>query len=270
MNRIKTCTMCGMEKPVTEFPKRSRAKDGLSHWCKACYKKWAAEYYLKNKERLQAQHQRYRLSHLEDTRRKSREYYYSEEGNRKRREYEDKNKDKIATYRKEYYERNKESIKSRTAEYQKNNKDKVHGWHKTYREKHAKQLAQQQKEYRESNREAIAERRSKRLHDDPVFKKAEQVRNNIRDAFRSENHRKKSKTAEIVGCDLYTFKKHLLNTWKEQYGREWQGEPYQFHHIIPLSTAKTEADVLRLNHYTNIRLISPSDHLKEHHKKQRL
>lgn len=262
--------MCGVEKPTTEFNKRSRSKDGLYAWCKPCYKKWAAEYYQKNKARLQERHQKYHLEHLEEVRQKSREYYYSDEGTKKRKEYEEKNKEKIKEYRKEYYRKNRERIGEQAAEYQRNNKDKVHKWHKTYREKHAKQLARQQKEYRKSNREAITERRLKKLHDDPVFKKAEQVRCNIRDAFRSENHRKKSKTAEIVGCDLYTFKKYLLNTWKEQYGREWQGEPYQFHHIIPLSTAKTEADVLRLNHYTNIRLISPSDHLKEHHKKQRL
>lgn len=213
--------MCGVEKPTTEFNKMSRSKDGLYHWCKSCYKKWAAEYYIRNKERLQEQHRKYHLEHLEEMRQKSREYYYSEEGAKKRKEYEEKSKEKI-------------------------------------------------KEYRKENREKITEKRIERLHNDPLFRRKEQIRCNIRDAFRAKKHNKKSKTAEIVGCDLYFFKEYLLGTWGKRYGKAWQGEPYQFHHIVPLSTAKTIEDVERLNHYTNIELVSPEDHMEEHSKKKRL
>lgn len=34
----KTCTKCNILKPLTEFYNAQRAKDGLSWYCKACYK----------------------------------------------------------------------------------------------------------------------------------------------------------------------------------------------------------------------------------------
>jgi len=33
---MKTCTKCKSQKPVTDFCKRNRSKDGLNHWCKQC------------------------------------------------------------------------------------------------------------------------------------------------------------------------------------------------------------------------------------------
>ena len=36
MERMKTCTHCGVEKPITEFNKHSITPDGLDHQCKEC------------------------------------------------------------------------------------------------------------------------------------------------------------------------------------------------------------------------------------------
>jgi len=36
MNRVKTCTYCGEDKPLTEFNKHSITKDGLDHQCRTC------------------------------------------------------------------------------------------------------------------------------------------------------------------------------------------------------------------------------------------
>lgn len=34
--KTKICKRCGIEKPVSEFHKTSRNKDGLNDWCKDC------------------------------------------------------------------------------------------------------------------------------------------------------------------------------------------------------------------------------------------
>lgn len=34
--RLKRCRKCGEMKPLTEFHRRSEAKDGLQSWCKVC------------------------------------------------------------------------------------------------------------------------------------------------------------------------------------------------------------------------------------------
>ena len=56
--------------------------------------------------------------------------------------------------------------------------------------------------------------------------------------------------------------KHLKTTFKNNYGYEWDEiEPVHIDHIIPLSTIKSENDLLRLNHYSNLQLLKAKDNL---------
>jgi hypothetical protein len=41
----KRCSRCFQIKKAAEFPKLSRAFDGLDHWCRKCGNKYIAEYY---------------------------------------------------------------------------------------------------------------------------------------------------------------------------------------------------------------------------------
>jgi hypothetical protein len=41
---MKKCTKCGIEKPLTEFHKKSASKDGLDYWCRSCKSKSKKEY----------------------------------------------------------------------------------------------------------------------------------------------------------------------------------------------------------------------------------
>ena len=81
---IKVCTICKIEKELTEFNKHKTTKDGLSNKCKSCCK----EYYQANKE-------------------------YFKELNK---EHYQANKE----YKKEYRQTNKERIKENKKEYQRN------------------------------------------------------------------------------------------------------------------------------------------------------
>jgi hypothetical protein len=62
---IKCCTLCKVDKPVSEFSKKSASKDGLSSNCKACHKlqnvKWRAE----NVERIAATAKQWRDDNVE-------------------------------------------------------------------------------------------------------------------------------------------------------------------------------------------------------------
>ena len=73
-----------------------------------------------------------------------------------------------------------------------------------------------------------------------------------------------NKTAvAIIGCDYDFLKKHLESTWERNYGKPYNGEPYQIDHIIPISIAKTKDEVLRLCHYTNLQMLTPADNCKK-------
>lgn len=222
----KICTKCKAEKDISEFYKRTRSKDGLSCWCKQCTAK-------KNKK----YHELHPWKSTEHERALARARYT-------RRTEEQKEKRKI-----------------QQREWQRKNKDKIAKYHKKYKDSHKKQIQEADKIYRKRNREKIKRAQLNRLHSDPKHKLKEQVRNMVRYAMKSKGHRKKSLTKDIVGCDLNFLCDYLFKTWEKNYGKPWDGEPYHIDHIVPLATAHTEEEVLKLNHYTNLQLLTPEDNM---------
>ena len=70
---------------------------------------------------------------------------------------------------------------------------------------------------------------------------------------------KKTKTFEILGCTFEEFKIYLeskFDSWMTWENRGlYNGElnyGWDIDHILPSSLAKTEEDVTKLNHYTNL------------------
>lgn len=144
--------------------------------------------------------------------------------------------------RNNYYHENKEKISKTQKNYYENNKDKV---------------SKIQKEYYESNKDKIAkyknEWRKKKRDSNCIFAMKLRCRNLIRNSFiRYIGHNKKSKTFEILGCDFETFAKHIESQFID--GMTWENRnEWHIDHIIPLASAKTEDDVIRLNHHLNLR-----------------
>ena len=69
-----------------------------------------------------------------------------------------------------------------------------------------------------------------------------------------------SKTEQILGCTFQQFKEHLESKFEPWMNWENRGlyngtENYgwDIDHIIPISTAKTEEEIYKLNHYSNLR-----------------
>jgi len=63
----------------------------------------------------------------------------------------------------------------------------------------------------------------------------------------------------MLGCTFEEFKTHLESRFEpwmswDNYGK-YNGTPnhgWDVDHVVPLSSAKTEEDVIRLNHYNNL------------------
>ena len=141
--------------------------------------------------------------------------------------------EKRKKYLKEYYQRNKEKILNQSKIYFKNN----------------------QKIKQDKNNKRYKERRDS----DPLFKLSTNLRRNLRTAFNKGNFSKKSRSYEILGCSFEKFKQHLESLFEpwmnwENYGL-YNGElnyGWDIDHIIPNSSALTEDEVIKLNHYTNL------------------
>ena len=86
----------------------------------------------------------------------------------------------------------------------------------------------------------------------------------IRIFMKSKNITKKNKTFEIVGCTPEELKKHLENQFTD--GMSWENHGligWHIDHIIPLSSAKNEDDIIKLCHYMNLQPLWSLDNIKK-------
>jgi hypothetical protein len=165
---------------------------------------------------------------------------YREANKDKLKQYYENNKDKI----KEYYENNKETIKETAKKYYENKKNKK----KEYYENNKNTRLQYQRKYKKN-----------RLLNDPLFKLTKNIRESIRKSLKKNGYTKTSKTFLILGCSFEDFKLHLetqFESWMnwDNYGL-YNGTPnygWDVDHIIPTSSAATEKELIKLNHYTNL------------------
>ena len=84
------------------------------------------------------------------------------------------------------------------------------------------------------------------------------IRNLINTSINKNGYKKYSKTEKILGCSFEEFKIYIeskFEPWMSWDNRSnFKGsmnEGWDLDHIIPISSAKTEEEILKLNHYTN-------------------
>ena len=159
--------------------------------------------------------------------------------------YKEANKEKIAEYRKAYQEANKEKINETNRAYKEANKEKIKEYRKAYKEANKEKIKQYKREYL-----------NKRLNTDTLFKLSQNVRNLIRNSINRGGYSKRTKTNNILGCRFEHLINHLNNN---PYGFIYGDSDLDIDHIVPLSTASTERDIIKLNHYTNFQLL-PSEY----------
>jgi len=102
----------------------------------------------------------------------------------------------------------------------------------------------------------------KKLATDPLYKLKHYTRCSIRGAFKKRGYRKKSRTHEILGCSFDEFKIHIESQWEDWMNWDNYGNPkdgiyelnktWDIDHVVVISSAITEEDVIRLNHHTNL------------------
>jgi hypothetical protein len=103
--QMKKCSKCGIEKPLTEFHKNKKSKDGHENRCKTCkyaeMKRWKSLPEVKESIRQQVMEYRARPEIKERIKQQSAEY--RAQNKEKIAEYRAQNKERIA----EYYAQNK-------------------------------------------------------------------------------------------------------------------------------------------------------------------
>jgi len=156
---------------------------------------------------------------------------------KKSNKYKNNNKEKILQSYSEYRKNNKEKMKISRIEYKKNNKEKITNYIRYY-----------------SN---------KRRKESDIVRLTENIRRRINHFFKSKNITKQNKTFEVVGCSPEFLKEHIEKQFTE--GMSWglMGKFIHVDHIIPLSSAKTEEEIYKLCHYTNLQPLWAEDNLRK-------
>lgn len=165
-----------------------------------------------------------------------------------KKEYHINNKELLNKKSKDYYNNNKENELLKRKIYYSNNKERIDSVKKVYNNNNKEKIRKNKREYRKN-----------RSINDPLFKFKDNIRCLIYNSLYTKGFSKKSKTNEILGCSYDELIKYIENmfepwmTWENK--GLYNGElnyGWDIDHKIPLSSAKTENELIKLNHYTNL------------------
>lgn len=118
-----------------------------------------------------------------------------------------------------------------------------------FRQRSMEQYKRRDKAKKNSSARSINKQR-RRL--DPLFLLKERIRSRTQAAFKIKGIRKSCRTLEMIGCDGVFLKAHIEAKFSR--GMSWAnaGE-WHIDHIIPLASARSEAELIRLAHFSNLR-----------------
>lgn len=223
---VKQCRVCESHLTLDKLTGNKRYSFDKENLCHEC-----------SKEKNKKQYEKHKAKRLEEA-----NDYYSI------------NKNEVLNYKKIYYQNNKEHILEKAKINYKKQKNKISKYQKSYRQKNKTQL----------NAKA-QDRRRERYHSDDLFRLKANIKSRIDSALNRKNIKKNQKTIEYLGIDIVGYKNYLEQKFTN--GMSWENRnKWHIDHIIPLSSAKTDDELVKLFHYTNTQPLWADDNLKKSNK----
>lgn len=204
-----------------------------------------------------------------------------EEKNAYQREWTRKNRDKKRAQDKKYREENREKVKATHKAWRDKNREKINAQaRERYKENpqaqkerkdryiasRSEQVKEANRRYRQKNKQARTDYERIKRQTDPVYRFRTSFRCLIGSYLRKKGYTGGKKVWEVVGCDFETFLEYIQNQFEEGMTLDNYGHGkgcWNIDHIIPICTAKTDEDIERLNHYTNLRPMWSKDNYKK-------
>lgn len=139
-------------------------------------------------------------------------------------------------------------------------------WRKEYKQLDhviAKNIIYEEK-HKEKRREQKRIRHKYRYYNDILYKITHLCRVRIKELLKTKQWGK-THFHEYIGCTKEELKNHLGSKFQE--GMTWDNHgKWHIDHIIPLDSAKTEEELYKLCHYTNLQPLWAEDNLKKSNK----
>jgi len=154
-------------------------------------------------------------------------------------------------YQKQYYQDNKDRLYKRQRQYYQDNKERIDEW---------------QRQYYQDNKEKVEESKRKweknKYHTDPLYKFKVNLRGRIYKSFKSKSWIRGGGSEKLLGCDWETAMKHIESQFESWMNWDNHGE-WHIDHIIPLSSATTKEEMIKLCHYTNLQPLLAEENLSK-------
>lgn len=139
---------------------------------------------------------------------------------------------------------------------------KISGRQSQWYSKNKVEVIKKQVEYARKNKEKVLKYRAnwiqEKISTDEIYRISFYVRSLISNSIRRRGYTKRSRSSDILGCTWDEFKRHIELMFHRGMNWDNKGE-WEIDHIIPISSAKSEEDVIKLNHFTNLRPLWKSE-----------
>lgn len=185
------------------------------------------------------------------------------------RKYREANREKIKAYHKEWRDKNRDHLNEQQREKYKENPEAFKARTDRYREAHQEEVKASRTRYNRENRQKRTDYERNKRQFDPVYKFRSSFTSLVSRYLRKHGYKGKKRTWEVVGCDFNSFLEYISSRFEEGMTLENYGSRsgcWNIDHIIPISTAETDADLERLNHFTNLRPMWARDNYKKANK----
>tara|TARA_R110000824_G_C15100410_1_gene666206 strand:- start:282 stop:1073 length:792 start_codon:yes stop_codon:yes gene_type:complete len=239
---MKTCSKCKVEKELIEFVERKSSKDGFRNQCKKCLAINSKNYRKINKDKI--------LENRKKDYAENRERY-----KRKAKEWNKENLEQKKETARKYYIKNKYVIRKRAKEWNLNNKEHVSYLGKKHYKENKENYILNVKEYYEKNKVKIKiysrEYAKEKRKTNPLFKLKCTLRGRTCSAFKYKGYKKDSMTGKMLGVSWEICKASIERQFTKGMNWDNHGE-WHIDHIIPLASAKTEKELIKLCHYSNL------------------
>lgn len=257
----KKCSRCNLLLPLDKFNKNKSIKGGFNFHCRTCVTEKNNGVSEETKKlRLLKRSAKRRNITLEKAIEMDNSIRIAEELNKKYCYGCEQILDKSCFYKSKNLKgglntKCKPCVDSEMKQYYIDNRDKMKKSRILYRQNNRKYVSQHHLEYINNRRK-----------NDDMFRLSTNLRARVKSYLKSKGARPtlSKSTYDIIGCTAQELREHIENKFVD--GMSWDNYgTYGWHldHIIPLSSANTKEEIIKLNHYTNLQPLWAIDNLKK-------
>ena len=240
---MKVCSKCKVKKSLENFVKRRDSLDGYRGTCKLCYNEYKREIRNNNTE-LQ-----------------------KEKNKEDRQNYRKLNYNKLIENERNYQKNNKEKEFIRKKKYKEENREKYLDSIRNYKKRNKEKIKEKSKIYYQKNKNKIRIYENERRKTDNVYRLTCSMRSRINLFIKSKKINKTNKTFNLIGLKPMKLKEYIEKKFTEEMCWDNYGLfGWHIDHIIPLASAKSEDEIYKLCHYTNLQPLWAEDNLKKSNK----